>query len=79
MKQRRTSYLIATDQRMPNRGAYVPSDFIRTNKDENYPYDIHHEQQQQKLRFDVLFLNGILIIYLIVERHLIIKHKQLKN
>jgi hypothetical protein len=29
----------------------MPSDFIRTNKNENYLYDNHHEeQQQQKLR-----------------------------
>jgi len=40
MKQRRTSYLIATDQRIPNRSGYNPS---------NFPYDTHHEQQQ-KLR-----------------------------
>jgi len=45
MKQRRTSYLMATDQR-----GYVPTEFIRTNKNDNYSYDIHHEQQQQKLR-----------------------------
>ena len=35
MKQRRTSYLIATDQRIPNRGDYIPTDFIRMNKNEN--------------------------------------------
>jgi len=57
MKQRRTSYLIATDQRLANRRGYMPSDFIRTNKNENYPYDIHHEeqqQQQQKLRLNFI-------------------------
>jgi hypothetical protein len=43
MKQRRTSYLIATDQRIPNRGSYIPSDFSRTND----AYEIHHEQQQK--------------------------------
>lgn len=48
MKQRRTSYLIATDQRMPNRANYVPSEFPRTNKQENYPYDIHQEQQKSR-------------------------------
>ncbi len=53
MKQRRTSYLIATDQRIPNRGGYVPSNFLRTNKNENYSYDIHREQQ--KLRLRILF------------------------
>jgi hypothetical protein len=53
MKQRRTSYLIATDQRMANRGGYIPSDFLRTNKNENYAYDIH----QQKLRFAFFLLN----------------------
>ncbi|CAF3382596.1 unnamed protein product [Rotaria sp. Silwood1] len=48
-KQRRTSYLIATDQRVgANQGGYVPSDYVRTNKNENYSYDIHHEQQQQQ-------------------------------
>jgi hypothetical protein len=41
MKQRRTSYLIATDQRVSNRENFVPSDFTRTNN----PYE-----QQQKLR-----------------------------
>ncbi|UJR10848.1 hypothetical protein I4U23_015036 [Adineta vaga] len=52
MKQRRTSYLIATDQRLSNRREYLPSEYLRTNKDENYSYDNHHEQhqQQQKLR-----------------------------
>ncbi|CAF1315183.1 unnamed protein product [Rotaria sordida] len=49
LKQRRTSYLIATDQRLgANQEGYVPSNFVRTNKNENYPYDIHHEQQQQQ-------------------------------
>ena len=62
MKQRRTSYLIATDQRIPpNRANYLPADFSRTSKNENYSYDIRQEkqsvppplpaqQQQQKLR-----------------------------
>ncbi len=54
MKQRRTSYLIATDQRIPNRGGYVPTDLIGTNKNENYSYNIHHEQQE-KLRFRLVF------------------------
>ncbi|CAF4700001.1 unnamed protein product, partial [Rotaria sp. Silwood2] len=49
LKQRRTSYLIATDQRVgANQGGYVPSDFVRTNKNDNYSYDIHHQQQQQQ-------------------------------
>jgi hypothetical protein len=57
MKQRRTSYLMATDQRISNQGDYVPTDFIRTNnKNENYSYDIHHEQQQQKLRLIIFIL-----------------------
>lgn len=58
MKQRRTSYLIATDQRIPNRANYVPADFSRTNKNENYSYEGQQQQtapppqqqQQQKLR-----------------------------
>ncbi len=53
MKQRRTSYLMATDQR-----GYIPTEFIRTNKNDNYSYDIHHEQQQQqKLRLIEFFVN----------------------
>lgn len=52
MKQRRTSYLLATDQRIPHRGGYIPQDFLRTNKTDNYSYDdIHHNQQ--KLRFKI--------------------------
>ncbi|CAM4959274.1 unnamed protein product, partial [Rotaria socialis] len=50
LKQRRTSYLIATDQRIAsNRENYLPADFVRTNKNENYSYDVDPEQQQ-KLR-----------------------------
>ncbi|CAM4791208.1 unnamed protein product [Rotaria magnacalcarata] len=50
LKQRRTSYLTATDQRIAsNRENYLPADFVRTNKNENYSYDVDPEQQQ-KLR-----------------------------
>ncbi|CAF3952467.1 unnamed protein product [Rotaria magnacalcarata] len=49
VKQRRTSYLIATDQRIrTNRDDFVPSDMIKMNKNENYSYDAYHEQQQQQ-------------------------------
>jgi len=66
MKQRRTSYLMATDQRISNQGDYVPTDFIRmNNKNENYSYDIHHEQQQQqKLRLIIFyFINFLFLKY----------------
>ncbi len=57
MKQRRTSYLIATDQRIANRG-YIPSDYVRTNKNDNYSYDIPQEQQQKlRLKFVCTILN----------------------
>ncbi|CAF3800055.1 unnamed protein product [Adineta steineri] len=50
LKQRRTSYLMATDQQMTNRRGYIPSDFIRTNKNDNYIYDDIQHVQQPKIR-----------------------------
>ncbi|CAF1126047.1 unnamed protein product [Adineta ricciae] len=49
LKQRRTSYLIATDQRLSCRIDHLPPTYLRTNKDDNYSYDVSLEEQQ-KLR-----------------------------
>ena len=50
-KQRRTSYLIATDQRLTSRPNHIPSDFVRANPDDLRSYDLHHEQSH-KSRYD---------------------------